>query len=79
MKKILVLLINIYQRTISPDHGYLKKINLIKKPVCVFYPTCSEYGKEAVIKYGALKGMYLGFLRVLRCHPWQKNHFDPLK
>ncbi len=78
MKNILVFLINLYQKTISPDHGYFKKIGWISRPVCVFYPTCSEYTKEAILKYGVLKGLRLGFVRVLRCHPWQKEHMDKL-
>ncbi|MFZ2072674.1 MAG: membrane protein insertion efficiency factor YidD [Minisyncoccia bacterium] len=79
MKDFIIFLIKIYQKTISPDHGILKKLGIFKKPVCVFYPTCSEYTKEAVKKYGTGKGIYLGILRVSRCHPWQKNRFDPLK
>lgn len=58
---------------------YQKNISLLKKPSCVFYPTCSEYTKQAIEKYGALKGIYLGVLRISRCHPWQKNHIDLLK
>jgi len=57
---------------------YQKNISIFKKPSCVFYPTCSEYTKQAIEKYGVLKGVYLGFLRILRCHPWQKNHLDPI-
>ena len=49
------------------------------KPSCVFYPTCSEYAKEAIHKYGALKGTKLSLLRIVRCHPWQKKHIDPVK
>lgn len=49
------------------------------RPHCVFYPTCSEYTKQAIVKYGALKGVALGIKRILRCHPWQKDHIDPLK
>ena len=45
----------------------------------MFYPTCSAYTKEAIIKYGAWKGSYLGLSRILRCHPWQKNYFDPVR
>ena len=78
-RKIFIYIINIYQRTLSPDTGILKKIGVIKKPVCVFYPSCSEYTKEAINKYGVFKGIKLGFLRISRCHPWQENHFDPLK
>jgi len=73
MKRILLFLINFYQKTISPDHG------LVKRPTCVFYPTCSEYSKLAITKYGGVKGLYLTIKRILRCHPWQKNHLDPLK
>lgn len=69
MKKFLIKLIDFYQKRISP----------LKKPSCVFYPTCSAYAKEAIDKYGALTGARLSFFRLLRCHPWQKNHLDPLK
>lgn len=34
--------------------------------------------KEAIERYGIPRGIYLGFFRILRCHPWQKNHIDPL-
>ena len=67
--KLPISLINFYQKHISP----------LKRPSCVFYPTCSEYTKQAVMKYGALKGIYMGFKRILRCHPWQKEHIDLLK
>lgn len=68
MKKILLFLIYIYQK------------NPFKKTrSCVFIPTCSEYTKDAIIKYGSIKGLYLGIRRVLRCHPWQKKYYDPLK
>ncbi len=79
MVKIIVFLIKIYQKILSPDTGIPKKIGLVRNPVCVFYPTCSEYTKQAFMKYGFLKGFYLGIKRIVRCHPWQKNHFDPLK
>ena len=78
MRKFFIFLINLYQKTLSPDHGYLKKVGIIKKPVCVFYPTCSDYTKQAIQKYGSLRGIYLGFFRIIRCHPWQKNHMDPV-
>ncbi|MEI7765140.1 MAG: membrane protein insertion efficiency factor YidD [bacterium] len=79
IRKIFIKMINIYQKTLSPDTGILKNTGLIRKQVCVFYPTCSEYTKQAINKYGVLKGFKLGFFRIIRCHPWQKNHFDPLK
>jgi putative membrane protein insertion efficiency factor len=67
MNKIIIGLINLYQK-IPGKHHYS----------CVFIPTCSEYTKQALLKYGLIKGIYKGFLRVLRCHPWQKNHYDPV-
>ena len=72
LKAFLIKLINFYQKFLSPSQVFFKNSG------CVFYPTCSEYTKQAVTKYGALKGLYLGFLRILRCHPWQKNHIDPV-
>ncbi|HTE49161.1 MAG TPA: membrane protein insertion efficiency factor YidD [Candidatus Paceibacterota bacterium] len=63
-----IKLINFYQRNIS----------VLIKPSCVFYPTCSEYTKQAIKKYGLFKGIRLGFFRILRCHQWQKNHIDPV-
>ncbi len=70
----MVFLINFYQKYLSRDTGIFKR----KNAVCVFYPSCSEYGKQAYIKYGFLKGTSLTIKRIIRCHPWQKNNFDPL-
>ncbi len=69
LKIYLIKLINFYQKNIS----------VFKKPSCVFYPTCSVYTKEAIKKYGVFKGSLKGFWRILRCHPWQKNHIDPVR
>lgn len=68
MSKFLIKIIEIYQKIPIKSHNY-----------CVFIPTCSNYTKEAICKYGSIKGIFLGFIRILRCHPWQKNHYDPLK
>ncbi len=67
MDKFIIKLINFYQKTPTRAHSS-----------CVFIPTCSEYTKEAIIKYGLFLGVYKGILRVTRCHPWQKKHYDPL-
>ncbi|KKU81933.1 MAG: hypothetical protein UY07_C0006G0013 [Parcubacteria group bacterium GW2011_GWA1_47_8] len=75
MRKIFISLITLYQKLFSPDIGIL---TLRRGTTCVFYPTCSAYTKEAIIKYGVIKGIWLGLKRVGRCHPWQKNHIDPL-
>ena len=69
MRKIVIFLIKFYQSAISPFLGRR----------CRFYPTCSEYTKQAVEKYGALKGLYLGLVRILKCHPFHKGGYDPLK
>jgi len=69
MKSFLIKSISFYQKYVS---GF-------KRPSCVFYPTCSEYSKEAIQKYGATRGFFLSIKRVFRCHPWQKNRIDLLK
>ncbi|HNW25922.1 MAG TPA: membrane protein insertion efficiency factor YidD [Candidatus Gastranaerophilaceae bacterium] len=66
-KKILIKLIEIYQ-----------KISSLTPPVCRFSPTCSQYTKEAIQKYGVLKGLWLGTKRVCKCHPFNKGGYDPL-
>ena len=72
MKKILIFLIEKYQKHIS--------VFLEGKGVkCKFYPTCSEYTKQSIEKYGALKGSYLGIKRILRCNPFSKGGYDPVK
>ena len=71
MKKLLINLINFYQKNIS---------NLKNKNIrCKFYPTCSEYTKQAIEKYGALKGCILGIIRIFKCNPFSKGGYDPLK
>ena len=69
MKKILILGIKCYRKYISP----------LKRPCCIFYPTCSQYTLEAIEKYGAVKGLSMGIKRILRCHPYNKGGFDPVK
>lgn len=74
-RTLVVLLITFYQKFLSLDTGMFA---LRKGTTCVFYPTCSEYTKQAVSKYGVVKGGILGVRRIGRCHPWQKEHIDPL-
>ena len=75
--KFFVKLIKFYQKTLSPDHGFLK----FKYPYgyCRFSPTCSEYSLQALKKYGMIKGSILSFWRILRCNPFNKGGHDPLK
>lgn len=68
MKHILLTLIRFYQRAISP---YLPSC-------CRYSPTCSEYAIQAIRKYGALKGGWMAFLRILRCNPFHKGGYDPV-
>ena len=72
MSKILIFLINFYKKHIS----LLLKKNGIE---CKYYPTCSEYSLEAIKKYGALKGTFLSIKRILKCNPFSKGGYDPLK
>jgi putative membrane protein insertion efficiency factor len=69
MKKLLIGLVSaLYQYAISPFFGRS----------CRYFPSCSEYAVEAVQKYGAMKGSWLGAKRVCRCHPWHPGGYDPV-
>ena len=68
MKKLLLGLIRFYRKYISP----------LSPPCCRFVPTCSQYALEAIEKYGALKGGWLAFRRILRCNPFHKGGYDPV-
>jgi putative membrane protein insertion efficiency factor len=74
MRIVVLQLIKIYQKTLSLDHGIFAKI--YGKPLCRFYPTCSEYTFEAVKQHGVLRGLWLGTKRVGRCHPWNEGGID---
>lgn len=67
-KKLFIKLIEIYQ-----------KISSLTPPVCRFTPTCSEYMKQAIQKYGIFKGIWLGLKRVVKCHPFNEGGYDPLE
>ena len=73
-QNFLVAAINLYQRTLSPDHGFFKA----RHPAgyCKFYPSCSEYTKQAVLKRGSFIGMGKGLFRVVRCNPFTKGGID---
>ncbi len=68
MKKLLIGLILIYQKYLSP----------LKSTKCPYFPSCSQYGLEAVRQYGALKGGMLSIWRILRCNPFSKGGYDPV-
>lgn len=73
----LVKLIKIYQKSLSFDHGLLKRY--YPYGFCRFRPTCSEYAIDAITKKGALKGSFISAYRILRCNPWNKGGWDPVK
>lgn len=58
--------------------GYQVGLGPILPSACRYTPSCSQYALEAVQKYGALKGMWMGGLRILRCHPFRKGGYDPV-
>lgn len=68
LKNILILLIKGYKAFISP----------LFPPSCRFNPTCSQYGLEAIARFGAFKGGYLTIKRILRCHPFHPGGYDPV-
>jgi putative membrane protein insertion efficiency factor len=72
-----IKIIKIYQKTLSFDHGFLKF--LYPYGFCRFKPTCSEYAITAIEKKGLIKGGIKAMWRVLRCNPWSKGGFDPVK
>jgi len=74
MRKALIKLIALYQRTLSPDTGWLR--TFYPGGYCKYTPSCSEYCKQAVHKHGSFKGLGLGIWRVMRCNPWSKGGLD---
>lgn len=68
VKKVFLFLIEVYRNYISP----------LKSPSCRYIPTCSEYAMIAIERYGARKGGWLAFKRILRCHPFHEGGYDPV-
>ena len=68
IRKLFILPIIQYQKTLSPFFP----------SSCRFTPTCSEYSKQSILKYGLFKGSYLGVKRILKCHPWGESGYDPV-
>ena len=69
MKRILIGMIKFYRKYLS---------GLKRYSTCKYYPTCSQYGMEAIEKYGAFKGGLLAVWRILRCNPFSKGGYDPV-
>lgn len=68
MKRLFIFLIKLYRKYLSP----------LKTTKCPYIPTCSQYGLEAIEKYGAFKGGLLALWRIIRCNPFSKGGYDPV-
>lgn len=77
MKKIVLTLIKGYQK--NPIFQEIYKTIFFTSNVCRFEPSCSSYTYKSVEKHGVVKGLYYGFSRILRCHPFAKGGYDPVK
>jgi uncharacterized protein len=66
--RVLLVLLRAYRATASP----------MTFSACKFYPTCSRYASEAIERFGARRGAWLAFRRLLRCHPFKRGGFDPV-
>jgi hypothetical protein len=66
-RKVALLPVSLYRRLISPA----------LKPRCRFFPSCSEYFEQAVLKYGVMRGSAKGLYRIMRCHPFAEGGYDP--
>ncbi len=67
MKKLFIGIVKFYRKNISP----------LRQPCCRYIPTCSAYALEALEKYGALKGSWLAFKRIMKCHPFHVGEYNP--
>jgi putative membrane protein insertion efficiency factor len=67
-RTLFIGMIRFYRRFISP----------LKPPTCRFYPTCSQYGLEAIQRFGAVKGGWMTIKRILKCHPFHPGGYDPV-
>jgi putative membrane protein insertion efficiency factor len=68
VRSILAGAIRFYQKFISP----------LFPPSCRFHPTCSEYTRQAIMRHGAFKGIWLGIVRISKCHPFHPGGYDPV-
>jgi uncharacterized protein len=69
VRNAVILLLRGYKRAVSP----------LLPPSCRYVPTCSEYAMEAVERYGTLRGSWMAVVRLLRCHPFAKGGYDPVR
>lgn len=72
MKRVIICLL------LQPIYIYKRVISPVLPPSCRYTPSCSTYMIEALKKHGPVKGLYLGIRRILRCHPWGGQGYDPV-
>jgi hypothetical protein len=75
-RNIPIFIITLYQKTVSPDHGVIR--GLFPFGVCRYTPTCSDYSKEAIARYGISRGSIMGIKRIIRCNPFVAGGEDPV-
>ncbi|KAA0889713.1 membrane protein insertion efficiency factor YidD [Oryzomonas japonica] len=68
LKRIALIVIRLYQKLLSP----------LLPQTCRFYPSCSEYSRESIIRYGVVRGVWLTLIRLCKCHPFHPGGFDPV-
>ena len=70
--------VSLYQKIVSPARGFIPRILGRTRETCVFYPSCSEYSKEAFTRHGSIAGGYLTVRRIVRCRPFREMSLDPV-
>ncbi|MBL7078259.1 membrane protein insertion efficiency factor YidD [Candidatus Shapirobacteria bacterium] len=78
IKKLLLGLIRFYQAHLNFNNSLAKSLFLTDR-ACRFTPTCSAYAHQAIETHGILRGLFLSLKRIIRCHPWSKGGWDPIK
>ncbi|MEA2040779.1 MAG: membrane protein insertion efficiency factor YidD [Thermodesulfobacteriota bacterium] len=68
VRYIVIALISIYQKFVSP----------LWPPSCRFHPSCSSYARDAIHKYGIIRGGFMAIIRISKCHPFHPGGYDPL-
>lgn len=74
MRYIFAAIIKLYQLTVSPDHGIFRA--RFPHGFCRYYPSCSEYARLSILKFGSFRGVGMGIVRILKCNPFAQPKVD---